>query len=281
MRRDRVIDELEQFVDLEHGISLDGMVLAPTISALLGHGNAEQAYESLLGIRRRNTSRDIDAALAHIGVDRPSSTAEDRLNVFAGRWAKRHELPEDQTPSTRTIRRWSKVGVRVLADHIIEMSGVEPPSLQLDLLHGGKDRFVMLISLNWMHGYQMATPHWLVVGRDDHAAGELDPSQLEQLSPGFLQPKKAVEFDVGLPVLVRVIWLGETQPSYQVRHISQPAGLITMTVMTPGGCGVVVYRDGDDIDGLGETAERLDSVNYVTVDHSETESVELTESEHL
>lgn len=256
---DRIIGELEDLVDAETGISIDSLSVLPTLSKLLGHGNPEQAHHALAGIERRASGRDTLAAFAHIGVDRTASSAEERLNAFAVSWAEQCGLDIDDAASSRTVRRWAKNGMRMLATQIFEASGLEPPSLQLDILHRGEGRLVVLISLYWMHGYEMGSPMWIVVGETEHAAGEYVLDDLEEISPQFFQPRSALEFDVGLPTLIRIVWLGETQPTYQVRHIEQPAGLVTMTVMTPGGVGTVVYREGDRIDTLAEIAEALDS----------------------
>lgn len=256
--RDRLGLELESFVDAETGVSELSMAIAPTICSLLGHGSPEQAYHALLGIRRRSPGNDVRALFAHMGVDRAASTAEDRLVAYAAAWADARGLPEEKIPTSRTVRRWSKAGLRMLVEQIIEVSGLEPPSLQVDVLHRGQGSFALLLSLYWMHGYEMGPPRWIVVGAEHHATGEYGPADLEEVAEGFFQPPQALEFDIGLPVLIRVVWLGETQPTQQIRHIGQDSGLITMSVMTPGGVGTVVYREGDDIDALADLADSLD-----------------------
>jgi hypothetical protein len=171
-------------------------------------------------------------------------------------------LLPDEAPATRTIRRWSKSGIEILQAQIIQGSGLEPPSLQIDILHQPNSVFTMLPSLYWMAGYEMGPVFWVVVGEHVHGTGQVRPEDCEEMGEGFLQPKQAIEFDVGIPMLVRLTWLGETQPSYQMRHIKMPDDLITMTIHTPGGAGSVIYREQDDIDSLADIAENLDpSIN--------------------
>lgn len=256
--RDDIIGELESFADAESGISVESLAHTPQVTRILGHGSPEQAFHALVGIRRRNKSRDVAAAFAHIGLDRSASNVEDRLNEFALTWAERMGLPVTEAPSSRTVRRWSKSGILMLAVQLIEGSGVEPPSLHLDLLHKSPSSFIMLPSLFWMSGYEMGPARWIVIGAETHSSGEVRPEDCEEHGRGFLQPRNALEFDVGIPTLVRWTWLGETQPTYQIRHIGVPANLMTMTVHTPGGAGSVIYREGDDIDAIADLAEALD-----------------------
>ena len=57
----------------------------------------------------------------------------------------------------------------MLVAQIIEVSGLEPPSLQVDALHKEPGHLIVLLALYWMHGYAMAPPRWIVVGNEKRA----------------------------------------------------------------------------------------------------------------
>ncbi|WP_066910079.1 hypothetical protein [Millisia brevis] len=251
-----VADELDTLIDRPGGITADNLVHCPTISALLAHGDAEQAYLVLDGIRRRNESRDVAAALAHVGGFGYAGNTEDRLNAFAS--AHHEQRPRGpEPPSTRTVRRWSDSGRRILADTIVRASGVEPPTLHLDVLNREGTTLIVLPTIYHMHSYVMNDPLLIMVGADSHAVQAFPSDDLELLREAMYQPKNALEVDLGFPVHLQLIWHGEVRPVIVTRTIGFAADITQMSSMTAGAVGLVLYREGQDIDTPAEVAAEL------------------------
>lgn len=251
-----VADELDALIDRPGGITADNLVHCPTISALLAHGDTDQAYLVLDGIRRRNESRDVAAALAHVGGFGYVGNTEDRLNAFASAHHEQRPRGSEQ-PSTRTVRRWSESGRRILADIIARTSGVEPPTLHLDILNREGTTLIVLPTIYHMHSYVMNDPLLILVGSESHAVHVFAGEDLETLREAVYQPKNALEVDLGIPVHLQLIWQGEVRPVIVTRTIGFPADIIQMSSMTAGAVGVVLYREGQDIDAPAEIAAEL------------------------
>jgi hypothetical protein len=253
---ERVAEELDGFIDHDDGITAENLVHAPTITALLAHGDPEQAYLVLDGIRKRSTSRDVGAAFAHLGGIGYSGNTEDRLNQFAAEQHDRAPKGKEQ-PSSRSVRRWSMSGQRILADLIVQASGIEPPTLHLDVLRREGTALIVLPTIYHMHGYVMNDPMLIVVGAEMHAVQVFSRGDMETVGESKFQPQSAIEVDVGLPVHLQLIWLGEMQPTIVTRTINFPADVIEMSSSTRGATGLALYHDGDDIDTLAELAAEL------------------------
>jgi hypothetical protein len=80
---------------------------------------------------------------------------------------------------------------------------------------------------------------------------------METVGESKFQLQSAIEVDVGLPVHLQLIWLGEMQPTIVTRTINFPADVIEMSSSTRGATGLALYHDGDDIDTLAELAAEL------------------------
>lgn len=253
---DRVADELDGLIDRPGGIATDNLVHCPTITALLAHGDFEQAFLVIDGIRRRNNSRDVAAAFAHLGGFGYTGNTEDRLCTFA---AIHHERQPrgPEPPSSRTVRRWSEAGQRVLVETIVQASGIEPPTLHLDLLSRDDTTLIALPTIYHMHGYLMNDPLLIVVGADTHTVHGYRIEELEVVGENVYQPADALEVDVGMPAHLQIIWHGEVRPTIVTRSIGFAADLIQMSSMTSGAVGLMLYRDGQDIDTLAEIAAEL------------------------
>ena len=231
--------ELDSLIDRPGGITADNLVQCPTITALLARGDFEQAFLVIDGIRRRNTSRDVGAAFAHLGGFGYTGNTEERLNTFAVAQHER-EPRGAEPPSSRTVRRWSQSGQRILADTIVQASGIEPPTLHLDVLSRGGATLVILPTIYHMHGYVMNDPLLIVVGADSHAVHGYRFEDLELIRENVYQPADALAVDVGFPVHVQLIWHGEVRPTVVTRTIDFPADLIQMSSMTSGAVGLVL-----------------------------------------
>jgi hypothetical protein len=253
---DDVAEELDGLIDRVGGITAENLARCPKVTALLAHGDAEQAFLVIEGIRRRNRNRYVAAAFAHIGGFGYRGNTEDRLNQFAIDY---HATVRKgaEPPSSRTVRRWSDSGQRILADAIVRSSGIEPPTAHLDVLRGNESTLIVLPTIYHMHGYVMNDPLLIVVGAETHAVHAFVPEQMEALSANAFQPRDAVEVDVGFPVHIQLVWQGEVQPSVVTRTINFPADLIEMCSMTAGASGLAIYREGDAIDELAELAAEL------------------------
>lgn len=263
-----VADELDGLIDRSGGISADNLVHCPATTSLLAHGDFEQAFLVLEGIRRRNSSREVAAAFAHLGGFGYAGNTEARLNAFA---ATLHEQkPRGPEPITsRTVRRWSASGQRILADTIVRASGIEPPTLHLDVLSRGDTTLVVLPTIYHMHGYVMNDPLLIVVGADSHAVHAFRTDEMEQMGENTYQPGTALKVDVGVPVHLQLIWQGEVQPTVITRTIDFDTDLIQMLTMTTGAIGLVLYREGHDIDTLAEIAAELGRLHVDAADEIE------------
>jgi hypothetical protein len=251
-----VADELDGLIDRPGGITADNLVHCPTITALLAHGDFEQAFLVIDGIRRRNDSRGVAAAFAHLGGFGYTGNTEDRLNAFAASYHQQ-EPRGPEPPSTRTVRRWSESGQRILADTIVQASGIEPPTLHLDVLSRDNTTLVVLPTIYHMHGYVMNDPLLIVVGADTHALHAFHADELDLVGENVYQPGTVLEVDVGMPMHLQLIWQGEVRPTVVTRTIGFAADLIQMSSMTSGAVGLVLYREGQDIDTLAEIAAEL------------------------
>lgn len=60
-----------------------------------------------------------------------------------------------------------------------------------------------------------------------------------------------------MPAHLQIIWHGEVRPTIVTRSIGFAADLIQMSSMTSGAVGLMLYRDGQDIDTLAEIAAEL------------------------
>lgn len=253
---DDVADELDRLIDRPGGISTENLVHCPTITALLAHGDFEQAFLVIEGIRRRNTSRDVAAAFAHLGGFGYRGNTEDRLCDFAVDHHDRHPRGR-KAPSSRTVRRWSEAGQRVLVDTIVQASGIAPPTLHLDVISRGGTTMVVLPTIYHMHGYVMNDPLLIVVGADTHAVHGYRIDEMDVVAENIYQPASELEVDVGIPAHLLIIWHGEVQPTLVTRSIGSAADIIQMSSMTNGAVGVMLYRDGQDIDTLADIAAEL------------------------
>lgn len=253
---DNVADELDGLIDRRGGITADNLVHCPTITALLAHGDFEQAFLVIEGIRRRNTSRDVAAAFAHLGGFGYTGNTEDRLCAFAADHHEEHPRGPE-APSSRTVRRWSEAGQRVLIDTIVQASGIEPPTLHLDVVSRDGTAMVVLPTIYHMHGYVMNDPLLIVVGADTHAVHGYCVEEMDVVAENVYQPADLLEVDVGIPVHLQIIWHGEVRPTVVTRSIGFAAEVIQMSSMTSGAVGVMLYRDGQDIDTLAEIAAEL------------------------
>lgn len=256
---DSITDELDGLIDRPGGLTVDNLVHCPTTVAVLAHGDAEQAYLVIDGIRRRNTSRDVAAALAHLGgFEHTGDNTESRLSNFAMQFPspRPRSDEEDDFIATRTVRRWSASGRKMLAERILHASGIEPPTVHLDMLRSNGTAVTLLPTIYHMHGYVMNDPLLIVVGTQTHTVVAFPAEELEQIGPNTYQPANAVEADVGLPVHLLLIWQGEVQPTVVTRTINFSEDLVQMVSMTAGACGVMLYRehDNDAIDELAEIA---------------------------
>uniref|UniRef100_UPI003D8FE5A9 hypothetical protein n=1 Tax=Gordonia sp. B7-2 TaxID=3420932 RepID=UPI003D8FE5A9 len=248
---EQIMDELDGFIDRAGGLSRETMAHAPTITTLLAHGDPEQAFLVLEGIRSRNTNRDIAAAFAHLGAPGYQGNTEDRLNQFG------MEHNDTTPPSSRTVRRWSMSGQRLLANEIVAGSGLEPPTAHLDVLRREDSNLVILPTIYHMHGYTMSDPVIIVVGRETHAIQAFPTESMEQSGSHTFQPESAIEVDVGFPVHIQLVWLGEVQPTVVIRTINFPTTIIEMCTLTPGASGLALYAHGDEIDSLAEVAAQI------------------------
>ncbi|QII09246.1 hypothetical protein BH93_27110 (plasmid) [Rhodococcoides fascians A25f] len=257
-----ITDEFNDLVDRPGGLTVDNLVHCPTIVALLAHGDAEQAYLVIDGIRQRNESRDVAAAFAHIGgFGHAGDNTEARLNDFAKQFPspRPRSDEEDGFVATRTVRRWSASGRKMLAERIIHASGIEPPTVHLDVLRSNTTAVTLLPTIYHMHGYVMNDPLLIVVGTQTHTIVAFPAEELEQIGTNVYQPVNAVQADVGLPVHLLLIWQGEVQPTVVTRTIGFGDDLVQMVSMTAGACGVMLYRDQDSdaIDELAEVAAEI------------------------
>ncbi|NKY27736.1 hypothetical protein [Nocardia gamkensis] len=257
---EHVAEELDSFIDQDDGITPETLAHAPTITALLAHGDPEQAYLVIDGIRKRNVNRDVGAAFAHLGGFGYKGNTEDRLNAYALE-QHAHSPKGQKEPSSRSVRRWSSSGQRILASLIVQASGVEPPTLHLDVLRRQGTTLIVLPTIYHMHGYVMNDPVLIVVGAEAHAIQIFSREDMETVGEHKYQPEHAVEVDVGFPVHLQLIWLGEMQPVIVSRTINFPDDVIEMTSLTRGATGLALYRDGDDIDSLAELAAELGRLN--------------------
>lgn len=252
---DDVADELGRLIDRPGGVSAENLVHCPTITALLAHGDFEQAFLAIEGIRRRNTSRDVAAAFAHLGGFGYRGNTEDRLCAFALIHHDRHPRGRE-APSSRTVRRWSEAGQRVLVDTIVQASGIEPPTLHLDVVSRGGTTMVVLPTIYHMHGYVMNDPLLIVVGADTHAVHGYRIDEMDVVGENIYQPAE-LEVDVGIPAHLLIIWHGEVQPTLVTQSIRFATDIIQMSSMTNGAVGVMLYRNGQDIDTLADIAAEL------------------------
>lgn len=253
---DKVADELDRLIDRPGGITTENLVHCPTITALLAHGDFEQAFLVIDGIRRRNTSRDVAAAFAHLGGFGYTGNTEDRLCTFAVNHYEQHPRGPE-APSSRTVRRWSEAGQRVLVDTIVQASGIEPPTLHLDVLSQEGTTMVLLPTIYHMHGYVMNDPLLIVVGADTHAVHGYRIEEMDVVGENVYQPADVLAVDVGIPAHLLTIWHGEVLPTVVARSIGFAADVIQMSSMTNGAVGLMLYRDGQDIDTLAEIAAEL------------------------
>lgn len=253
---DRVMNELDGFIDRNGGITPEALVSTATITALLAHGDPEQAFLALEGIRSRNANRDVSAAFAHLGAIGYRGNAEDRLNQFSMEY---HDAaPKSaEPPSSRTVRRWSMSGQRILATQIVASAGLEPPTVHLDVLLRSGASLAVLPTIYHMHGYTMSDPVLIVVGADVHAVQPFPKESLNDVGPHTFQPEQAVEVDVGFPAHLQLVWLGEVHPTMVIRTIGFPAEIIEMCTLTQGASGLMLYREGDEIDELPEIAAEI------------------------
>ncbi|MDO3645670.1 hypothetical protein [Nocardia mangyaensis] len=254
---ENIAEELDSFIDRGDGITADNLAHAPTITALLAHGDPEQAYLALQGIRRRNTSRDVGAAFAHLGGTGYFGNTEDRLNQFAAEQFARDPKGKQEPPASRSVRRWSASGQWILANLIVQAAGIQPPTLHLDILRRHDTTLIVLPTIYHMHGYVMNDPVLIVVGSEAHAVQVFSRADMESVGVDKYQPEHAVEVDVGLPVHLQLVWSGEMQATIVTQTINFPADVIALTSLTRGAAGIALFRDGEDIYSLSDIAAEL------------------------
>lgn len=209
---ERVIAELRTLRRAQLRTSYD-FSRAPTILWHLGRGNVDVASAFFRELPRMG-SLHIDAAIASLGFGPDVVNVEDRMSEFALRVG---------AESTRTVRRWTDQGFRLIAQMILDWSaeeGHDRPLIEVAVEPQGPDAVLIELSCILPSGITMIRPEirssqGVVPWLDDPLEGdELDP-------PLVFKARAVVDFLDGDRVgrFVEVVWLGNAEAYYQVEML--------------------------------------------------------------
>jgi hypothetical protein len=205
-----IVDELQR-VRKGEGLNLATMAACPTLCRLLGQGDPVLAIQTLTAnLKAYGADRDIEAALAALGMTIRRATLLDRLSEFG------EAFQVDQ----RTVRRWADSGMSKLAVLAVKTWIIRPPRLEIRTRLQGTGA-VLLLRRRVPINYQMADDPTIVV----HYEGE---SYRESLPFGEPTVDDNVEvrttnlgmqLNTNVPIQVEIQWMGEVWPEFEFSAI--------------------------------------------------------------
>ena len=184
---------------------LDDIKLATAsfIVRALGNHDVEVAFTRLVDLATEHSDRDVDAAMASIGLGVRSEAALDRLSEYG----ERHLV------DPRTVRRWSDAGIAKLTQLIIGSAPwIQPRARQLlDAREDGILTYRLRLAIP--PRIRMNTPI-LRIDKQEIEIGmpEIASSEKQQ---DFGSPTQELGTLDDLPLRIRLSWTGEKYPVYE------------------------------------------------------------------
>jgi len=211
-----IVEELQR-VRKGEGLNLATMTTCSALCRLLGQGDPVLAMQTLTAnLRAYGADRDIEAALAALGMTIRRANLLDRLSEFG------EAFEVDQ----RTVRRWADSGISKHAALTVKTWITRPPRLEVRVrLHG--TGAILLLRRRVPIEYQMADDPTIVVHYEGESYHESLPFGQPTIDDNNIEVRTTnlgLELDAKAPIQVRSVgWVRSGPSSSSARSTFTPA----------------------------------------------------------